>query len=127
MPEEKILKHHQWVLLDRKHVFLYVTEEKQILELFTPHPPYENVWWVPDESVFGTYLYYKDLKHEIIDSCVTYTDWSNPSMVGAFDNLDWGRLERMREEKCFFGRKFHVNKKDVDINMIRELTLKRTF
>lgn len=106
--KNNIVKHHQWLILDRRHADIFVGEEKEkeILNLFKADS--RRGFWVPDELIYGTYLYYLGLRHQIKIKCITYTDWTkNEKKVWEFNEISVNEIALARGEDCWFMRKLN--------------------
>ena len=81
IPDGKIFKNSQWIVLNRKHAELMV-HDKDILEPMT-QAPYDN------EHYASTFLGLRNLHHEIVKQDTTLTFWpkKHKSHPHTFENF----------------------------------------
>jgi len=104
LPKEKIMKHHQWFIITRKHAKLLITKQQEYLKWC------ERIF-IPDEVVFLTYLISQGLRKECVlssnpNSHTTWVQWEGgrPINYTVFSEEEWRRL--LRNGRVFFARKF---------------------
>jgi hypothetical protein len=104
-------KASQWSILNRSHANILVNDENKYIN-----------WFIncPDEHSHISYLYYKKLDNEIIKTydanydATTYIMWINDNLIN-YDNINNNELLLLYNSKCFFGRKFTKNCKNLDL------------
>lgn len=118
-PSEYMKKSSNWMMVIKKHAFLFVNDEKQIIDIYDDH---QNIFWAPDEHIYISYLYYNHLEHEIQirEEPMTFTYWSgdipnypfqsNHSGLKNYDIISAEEISYLRHDTaCWFARKFNAS------------------
>ncbi len=105
IPNEKALKNHQWVVLNRKHAEL-MAKDTEIINVIT------KVWF-DNEHYPSIFLALKGLLHEVEPTNTTFVIWDAVGCTLPVEFLDLSSndytprlIEAIKEKKYLFGRKF---------------------
>ncbi|CDW81855.1 core-2 i-branching beta--n-acetylglucosaminyltransferase family protein [Stylonychia lemnae] len=101
----QIVKHHQWIILTRKHVSVLLRQRHRWEYLLLSLNKKITQKWIPDEALFGTLLNHFGQQEEISNKCVTYADWTNKSYLASYDLVDKNLIKKARDQGCLFLRK----------------------
>ncbi|CDW83890.1 core-2 i-branching beta--n-acetylglucosaminyltransferase family protein [Stylonychia lemnae] len=115
--EDQILKHCQWLILNRIHTGMLVQEHERAKRFLLEEIEYgtPNVYF-QDEAVIGTMLYKLGQRNMITHQCVTYTKWDPPTSASPiqYQRVDKTLVQTARVGGCLFLRKVGPDAEIID-------------